>query len=520
MSSTFQATRSEEVTDLVLLCQRQGIRLWTENGRLRYRAPKEVLSRELLESLRGASSHIVEFLDGVASAETLEPKILPRERPDRAPLTFTQLAYWHSYRLAERRVWRGVTAFVRLKGLIDLDRFRLCVSSIVARHEALRTMIVTPNGIPTLQIGAGSHCELRIDDLTGLSGHLQDLEANRLIEEFLGKSIDVRSDPLSGIQLIRLHDTDHMLVVAMQHIVSDGFSVRILLRDLLSRDLRQANPDDPGLPEIPIQFSDYATWLRSLDHIWINQRGVYWKQRLKGLRRLQLSNSETSPEITQLGCMRVPIHIDGDTTSRLREWCRSRTTTLVMGVLTAYVALVLRWCRASEGMVLFQSDGRHSQKTHNTLGYFATQLYLKVETHEDVTFTELLKLVTESYCLGHQYADSSYLQAHTLRPDISRHSLFNWLPRGPASTLPTSTQESALTWTEFEKEHPSLKYLEPENELALLFKESDTEINGHIVAPRSRFSPETVEEIQRALQRYIHSLLSDPDIAVPKLAPG
>lgn len=510
-----------EISNILLSCRNKGVQLWTENGRLRYRAPRGALTQDLLQQLSDAGQQITALLEQATRAETLEPTLVFRTRRDRAPLTFTQLAYWHSNQLATRTTWRGVMRSVRLSGAVDLDGLRASLAQVARRHEALRTRIVLSKDGPTQEIDPCGRCELRIDDLSGSPAPLREAEARRLTEAFLLEPIDVATDPLCGVHLIRLQPAEHILVLAMQHIISDGFSVGILLRDLLATYLSASNVGAPkgmsaALPAIPLQFSDYATWLRSVERTCIETRAAWWTEHLKDARRLQLSCREERHTDLQQGCFNIRLTLGEETTAQLREWCRSRRTTLVMGVLTAYAALALRWCRMSEGILLFQSDGRHSPKVQNTIGYFASQLCLRLTLHESGTFIDLLENVTREYCRAQEHMEFSYLQAQLPRPEVTRGSLFNWLPRAPVAPLPPpSDSASPLTYTEFPLEHPSLRYLEPENELGVLFREFDTHIEGRIVAPRSRFTQQTLESFARNLQLLIDALLRAPDEPVP-----
>jgi non-ribosomal peptide synthetase component F len=183
-----------------------------------------------------------------------------------------------------------------------------------------------------------------------------------------------------------------------------------------------------------------------------------------------------------------------------------------MSVFTAYVGLVLRWCNASEGVIQYVTDGRVSPKIENTIGFFASVLYLRIELLEDASFVNLMNLVTDEYCKAYEHADFSYMEAQVPPPEFARNSCFNWVPQGAKIELSDSGgSEGAITCSPLTFAHPMLKNLERDNEPVILLFDTDDEIVGDVCFPLNRFSIDTMERFGRNLLVFIRALLRQPD---------
>lgn len=500
------------IADVLACVRKKNVKLWSENGQLHYRAPKGVLAQEEIERLKISKGQIVALLEQAAGVATAEPKFNPRPRPDRAPLTFSQLAHWHLYRLSERRSLRQIASATRLHCRLSINALRESIAAIVRRHDALRTRIVVRDGVPTQEITALDNCELRVDDLTTLSESLREIEVNRRIEQFILEPVDVAVGPLFGLRLLRLRDDEHVLIAAMEHMISDAFSMNILLRELFTAYTQNLTGRPFSLPPIPVQFADFAVWVRDGQKSWFEKHGEYWAERLAGCQRVRFPAENTLPSTTCLGWGTVPLRIAKDLKTELREWCRRRQTTLVLGVLTAYVGLTLRWCNVSEAVIQYQTDGRTSSQLENTIGYFASSLYLRISLLECDSFVDLLNRVTEEYCKAYQHADFSYMEAQVPRPEIARNTAFNWVPQGRKVDLPDlDGSEDAIKCSPVSFAHPMLKSLERDNEPMILLYDGDDEIVGGMHFPLNRFSIDTMERFGRNFLLFVKALVRQPD---------
>ncbi|MDB6090699.1 MAG: putative non-ribosomal peptide synthetase [Gammaproteobacteria bacterium] len=501
-----------KIADVLGYCRNKGVRLWSENGQLHYKAPKGVLTQLEIERLRLSKDQIVALLERANDAKGVEPKLESCIRVGHAPTTFSQLAHWHRYQLSERRSLRQVASAMRLLGRLNIDALRKSLIEIVRRHDALRTRIVDVDGILTQEIANSADCALVADDLTIFPETHREREVLRLIEQHIVEPIDCATGPLFGVRLLMLCNNEHVLIIAMEHMISDAFSMNILLRDLFTAYRQASKGRAFSLPEIPVQYPDYAIWQRNTQKSWVEKHGAYWDRRLGGCQRVRFPADGSVTIDTRVGWGSVPLKVGSALKAELREWCRLRRTTLVMSVFTAYVGLMLRWCGESEAVIQYITDGRVSTKLENTIGSFATGLYLRIELHEGDSFLELMDRVTEEYCNAYQHADFSYMEAQVPRPEFTRNSCFNWVPQGPKSSpSDLDGSDDTITWSPVPFEHPILKTLERDTEPFILLYETDDDIVGGVSFPLNRFSSNIMERFARNCLVFIRALLGQPE---------
>ncbi len=495
--------------------RKKRVRLWLENGELHYKAPKNALTREDIERFRASRGQIVAFLERSTGAETAEPKLGPRQQFDRVPLTFSQLTHWRSHRLHEQPSIRTLASATRLRGRLDIGLLHESLTETVRRHEALRTRIVVADGLPTQEITESSDCKLGVDDFTALSEDARDIEVRHLIDQLILEPVHLAVDPLFKVRLAKLRDDEHVLIVTMEHIISDAFSLNILLRDLFTIYMQALDGRALFLPAIPIQFADYAVWRRDAHTSWIERHGAYWDERLRGCQRLRFPESDSSSAANRMGCGTVPLKIGKNLKAELREWCLLGRTTLVMSVFTAYVGLVLRWCNEEEGVFPYQTDGRFSPKVENTIGYFASVLYLRIELRDSDSFVDLLNRVTKEYCKAYEHADFSYIGTQVHQAEFMRNAGFNWVSQEPKSDLSKwGRSEDAITACPVSFTHPVWERYEADIEPLMLLYDSGAEIVGGVHYPLNRFSKNTMERFGLNFLVFLKTLLKQPQTRV------
>lgn len=499
------------IEDLLVRARGNGVRLWSQNGQLHYEAPADALTQEDLRSLKERKAEVLALLERRQQTHVAQ-------LPDAIPLTYSQLAHWQVYRLAERHHLREIAFATRLSGRLDVGLLRESLAENIRRQEALRTRIVY-DGMPMQRVEQSRHSDLIIEDLRMLPVGGRDREIQRFIQEHVGESIDVTRDPLLAVKLLKLSDHEHVLIVAMEHIISDGYSRNLLLRDVLAAYAQLANGKDTvALPNIGMTLADYAIQQKKFEESWVRKHGSYWELRLRGCERLRFPG-EVAADRTQLGWGIVPLRIEPQLTKKLREWCRSMQTTLVMGIFSAYVALVLRWCDAREAMIRFQSNGRVSPALENTVGYFAFALHLRIELASNDTFIDLLNQVTREYCAAYEHTDESYIESRVPRPDIVQSTAFNWLPRRAKSEHPIANDSSeSIVSTPIPFLHPVLRVLDWDCEPVVALFDTDEEIVGRVAYPRSRFSAEAMERFSRSFLHVLESVVARPEERVRDLS--
>ena len=492
---------------MLLEIREKGIRLWSEGGELRYKAPRGALTTDDIDRLRGLKGQIVSLLEQGRKSSAAEPCSAIRER---APAALSQLSRWRLLQAGELHSSRQVASATRMRGELNLNALRKSLAEIISRHAALRTRVVARDGVLTQEIDQPHEPDLVVGDLAAIPESTREAEVQRQIELVVMEPVDVATGPLFAARLLKLGDREHILILAMDHITSDGVSLNILNRDVFAAYRQISRGRAVALPPISMQFPEYAEWQRRSLPPLREGRGNYWNERLAGCGRVRFPEDVRSGGVPQLGWGTVPLHIPQAQKVELLKWCRLRHTTLAMAVFTAHTALVLRWCGASEVTIRYATDGRRSTELENTIGFFASALYIRIELFESDTFVDLLKRITREYCTVYEHADSSHgVEAQIPRPEFTRNAAFNWVPQRSGSDPGRS--EDALVCSPIRFAHPVLQDLELDREPAALLFDTDDEVVGGVHFPRSRFSSETMARFGRNWLAFVKALLGSPD---------
>jgi hypothetical protein len=494
----------------------KGARLWLLNGELHYEAPRGALGPDEIENLRMYKRAIIELLKGSAEGEFSEPSAECQPASVRAPLAFSQLAHWNLYQLQRRPSVRNIASATRLRGRLNVEALQSALNEIIRRQNSLRTRIVVTDGVPAQEILGSAHPELIVADLRAFP-RPREHEVQRQIEQLVLDPIDVTVGPLFGVKLLRLDDEEHVLILAMEHLISDAFSMAILLRDLFKAYMQASSGQPFDLPPVAVQFADYAVGQREDEQTLAEQHRDYWARHLSDFGRLPFPRDNcNAAEVQRAGWGEVPIELGPELTKELRHWSRMNRTTLAMSTFTAFVAIVLRWCGAAECVLQFQADGRITPEIENTIGYFATPLYLRIGIRSGDTFVDLLQRVVAEYCQAHEHADFYYMEAVAHRPEFAFNTIFNWVPN---NGLPEqSRSDKSLTWWPIAFTDPMLKHVERDNEPSVLLYENADEVTGGVRFPRARFSDESMQTLGRNFLLFIRELLRSPHKCVTDIS--
>jgi hypothetical protein len=499
--------------------------VWLADGQLRYRMPQNPAANITISGLRKAKSEVVAFLKRAQGEHSSHGQ---REvRAGTVPLAYSQLQHWNLYELDRRPALRHLAGARRIHGELHLAALRQALAEVVARQGALRTTLLATEGEPVQSIDASATVELQYDDLTCWPEEDRLLEARREIAATIVAPIDICKGPLCAVRLLKIGPADHILLVAMEHIICDMWSLSLLLKDLHFAYGRTASGRPMELPEPAIQFAAYAARQRDQQVLWLSQNGDYWRERLLASERLCFPADPDCDEVDGKGWGMVPVRIDSGLCGRLRQWCRSKHITLPMAIFAAYSVLVLEWCGRSEGVIRFEGNGR-SAAVANTIGYFTAPLFVHLRLRTQETFAQWLDQVQHAYYEALERADHSYFEARNPRPAFTRNPSFNWVPESGGDAESTSEQ-AAGRWTEFAFENPLLANIERDAEPYILFGEEalstllsdaarldgvarragEGELHGGVYFPRNRFSQRYMSRFSENLARVVRAMLDD-----------
>jgi amino acid adenylation domain-containing protein len=343
-------------------------------------------------------------------------------RADRAsfPLSFAQQRLWFLDQLSPGDPAYNIHGAVRLRGALDADALARSLRAIAARHEALRSRFTAADGRPEQTVAPPGEPALPAVDLGFLPAGRRGAEVFRLAAEEARRPFDLARGPLLRATLVRVDGGESVLLLAMHHIVSDGWSIGILLRELSA-----LYAGDGELPPLPLQYADFAAWQRQvLSGDRLAREVAHWRARLAGVPELRL------PAERAAGGGSVPVAVPARLTERLKEVGRAAGASLFMVLLTAFEILLLRWSGQRDFAVGTPIANRNRPETEGLIGFFVNTLVLRADLAGDPSVGGLLERVKQVSLDAYSHQDLPFEKlVEELQPErrLGRNPLFSAL---------------------------------------------------------------------------------------------
>jgi amino acid adenylation domain-containing protein len=331
------------------------------------------------------------------SPEPLITLSIPRRSAgDTAPLSFAQQRLWFLNQLEPESPAYNESHTFRLSGTLDRDAFKMALNQVVLRHEVLRTTIVTVDGSPCQLVVSNRTVDLPVIDLHAVPNTDRDSEAQRLIVETIRKPFDLSRDLMLRVLLLQLAEKEHIFLVVKHHIASDKWSLGILWKELSAIYEAFVSGKTSPLPELPIQYADYAVWQREwLQGDILERQLSYWKKQLAGLGALQLPTDRPRPSVRSFQGKRQTLDLSKQLSQKLEALSRQQGTTLFMTLLAAFQTLLYRYTGQEDIAVGCPIAGRTRQELEELIGFFVNTLIMRVNFSGNPTFRELLARIRE-----------------------------------------------------------------------------------------------------------------------------
>jgi amino acid adenylation domain-containing protein/thioester reductase-like protein len=332
-----------------------------------------------------------------AGAATHGPPLVPVPRDGELPLSFAQQRLWFLEQLYPDSSVYNLPAALRIQGPLDADALGRTLAEVVRRHEALRTHFASAAGQPVQVIKPEPQLELPLLDLSGLPAAEREAQARRLATEEAARPFDVAAGPLVRARLLRLGQAEHLALLTVHHLVSDGWSVGVLVREAAALYQAFSAGRPSPLPELPVQYADFALWQRQwLQGETLQRLLAYWKRQLAGIpARLDLPADRPRPAQPSGAGAEEPLALPPELTRRLRELALSEQATLFMALLAGFQTLLLRYTGQTDLVVGTPVANRTRPELEQLIGFFVNTLALRTDLSGDPSFVELLSRVRQ-----------------------------------------------------------------------------------------------------------------------------
>jgi amino acid adenylation domain-containing protein len=450
------------------------------------------------------------------TARTSLPVIEPAARTEALPLSFAQQRLWLVERLAPDTAVYNMPLAMRLQGPLQTAALEASLNEILRRHEALRTTFDERDGELVQVIAEPIWRQLPIVDLSSLSIEEREEEMQRLVLEDVNRAFDLQAGPLIRFALVRLGEEEHVLLLNMHHIVSDGWSIGILTTELSALYQAFVNGQPSPLEELPIQYADYAHWQRRwLQGDVLEEQLAYWRRQLGGeLPLLELPTDHPRPAVqTHRGATHA-FALSSELTQRLKDLSQQQGVTLFMTLLGAYQVLLSRYSGQEDILVGTPVAGRNLPDTERLIGFFVNTLVMRSDLSGNPTFAELLARVRNTALEAYAHQDISFEKlVEELQPrrDMSRSPLFQVM--FVLQNTPMSAVElEGLTCKPVEYEGQIAKF-----DLTLTMSEEEGVLVGAFEYSTDLFLPESISRMAGHFIQLLEGVVDDLHQPIKKL---
>ncbi|HEX2189135.1 MAG TPA: condensation domain-containing protein, partial [Longimicrobiaceae bacterium] len=366
-------------------------------------SPRDVFERPVL----------ADFARGLETAARAEATaIAPVDRSGPLALSFAQQRLWFLEQLGNLGSTYHMPMRLRLRGELDRGALARSLDRIVARHEALRTSFPTVDGEPVQHIAPVEESGLRLveHDLRA-SADAED-ELRRLVRDEASAPFDLAQGPLFRGRLVRMAADDHVLLLTMHHIVSDGWSMGVLFRELATLYAAFARGEEDPLPPLPVQYADYAVWHRRwVDGPVLEAQAEYWTEALAGAPELlELPTDRPRPAKQDFTGASVNVELDEALAAALRTLSQRHGTTLFMTLLAGWAAVLARLSGQDDVVIGTPSANRGRSEIEGLIGFFVNTLPVRVDLSGAPTVAEALGRVKARALEAQQNQDIPFEQ--------------------------------------------------------------------------------------------------------------
>lgn len=503
---------SQEVVQLISQLRKKNIHLKLNGDKLKINAAPGVLNDDIKSALKKNKSAIVEFLKNAQSGSETHIQAIARHKD--MPQSYAQERLWFLHQLQPKASYNMANALT-IRGPLHIETLTQAFQSTIKRHESLRTHFATNgDGLAVQNITEKCDFDVPLIDLSSLDQAEQNAKAQDLALREAQTGFDLSHAPLLRAKVLRRNEHEHILLFCLHHIIADGWSLGVLVRDIMltyaSLDKSGPLPSQPSLPELTIQYADYAQWQRERLS---GERGAhsvaYWQKALAGVPDLlDLPTDKARPDQQSFAGAAHFFSFSASETAALKQFAQQHDVTLFMLLLAAFQVLLGRLAQQEDVSVGVPVAGRDNAQTHPLIGFFINALVLRGDMRGNPTLQEYLQRVRKTTLGAFEHQDVPMEEVLKQLP-LRRNAAFNpgaqvgfsW-QAGLGQQLPEDALKSVeeLSVEPFDVPHTSTI-----QDLTLSLWEGSEGIEGRLEYASDLFLPDTISQ----WVKYYRYLLND-----------
>jgi amino acid adenylation domain-containing protein/FkbM family methyltransferase len=443
------------------------------------------------------------------------PPLTRASRSEDLPLSFAQQRLWLLDQLEPGSTVYNIPTTLRLSGKFSLAALAESLTEVARRHEVLRTTFNTVQGRAVQRIVPTMPMKLPLIDLSRLARDVRETEARRIGSEEVRTPFDLAHGPLLRTTVLRLGATEHVILLTMHHIITDEWSMNLLVQEVATLYQAYNRGESSPLPELSVQYADYAVWQREwLQGEVLEEQLTYWREQLGGeLPVLELPADFPRPAVQSYRGAHVEFDFSGEVAAQLRLLSRTESTTMFMALLGAFAVLLARLSGQAEVVIGSPIAGRTHLELEPLLGFFINQLVLRIDLKGEPSFQEVLGRVRETTLGAYAHQDVPFEKlVEELEParDLSRSPLFQvmFVLQNEANVQESISSELTAI---------GLPNTAAQFDLTLAMRESANHLGGILQYNRDLFEQQTVERMVEHFRMLLESIAADASQTVAHL---
>ncbi|HEX8288570.1 MAG TPA: amino acid adenylation domain-containing protein [Pyrinomonadaceae bacterium] len=480
-------------------------------SRLRSAFDVEIPLRAIFEAPTVAElSEKINYYRGQSNAIST-PAISRTERPELIPLSFAQQRLWFLAQMEDDSSTYNMSEVVRLKGNLETEILRSALENIFARHEILRTSFKSINGQPSQFISSEACIDLSVTNLVDFSAEMREEEAKKIAGDFAATPFDLANCPLLRLKLIKLDEAEHILVIVFHHIISDGWSVGLFLKELSAFYEARLSGSEDSVEDLPIQYADYAIWQQEwLQTEQYDEQLQFWKKQLEGAPALlELPTDFPRPAVQRFQGTRCSVYLSSELTEKINSLSKQQGATLYMTLLSAWQILLSRYTGQDQIVVGTPIAGRTMAETENLIGFFVNTLALRGDLSGEITFQELLQRNKER-ALG-AYANQE-MPFEKLVEEINPERSLSYAPIFQVMFALQNAPSAGENFAGLKLNYEKLTSQSAKFDLSLdVFEEADGSLELQLEYDTDLFAEQTAEQILGNFRTILEAAAENPE---------
>ncbi len=506
-----------KIIDFLSDLNRLNIQLWLEEEKLKYNAPKGVMTPEIKKQIKTRKTEISTFLQGAKPLmETSYSPINPVARNENIPLSFAQQRMWFLYEIDQQNPSYNEVFAIRVKGSLNIEILQQSINALIQRHESLRTYFISVVGKPTQIISPKLNFNLNEINIK----EQEDTNLKDILSKEVEKTFDLSQIPLFRCTLINEGSDNYILLFIFHHIIIDGWSINIFFQELFTLYQAFLSGLDSPLTPLSIQYADFAVWQRQwLQGEILEKQLNYWQKQLSNSPPLlELPTDYPRKAVPSLKGHSIPFTIDGEITAKIKHLSQKLGVTPFMTLLAGFNVLLYRYTQQQDILIGTPVANRNYKEIEPLIGFFVNTLVVRNYLDEKLSFQEFLLQVRNVVLEGYGNQDVPFEQvvdALEIERSLSYNPLFQVMFALRNSPI-SSEEQAGLKISPMTVENVNIKF-----DLSLILEEINTEngsyLEGFFEYNSDLFAPERIKRMVGHFHTLLTGIINNSEETIGKL---